>query len=148
MAVVTAFDGRERSGCLVGFHTQCSIHPHRWLVCISKTNHTYRVALGAQTLALHFLRRGQHDLAQLFGGVTADAIAPADKFARCRWHPAGDGTPILEGCDYAVGRVLERLDGGDHVAHLIEIVDTVCSDSPQAQLGSREVRDIQAGHEP
>ena len=44
MAIVTAFDGRERSGCLVGFHTQCSIAPSRWIVCISKKNHTYGIA--------------------------------------------------------------------------------------------------------
>ena len=47
MLVVTAFDGRERAGCLVGFSTQCSIDPPRYLVCISTANHTARVAAGS-----------------------------------------------------------------------------------------------------
>ncbi|WP_255355718.1 flavin reductase, partial [Frankia sp. CpI1-P] len=39
MVIVTAAvpDG-ERSGCLVGFHTQCSIEPARYLLCISQAN--------------------------------------------------------------------------------------------------------------
>ena len=46
MYVVTAAvpDERERSGCLVGFATQCSMDPPRMIVCLSRTNHTYRVA--------------------------------------------------------------------------------------------------------
>ena len=68
MTVVTAFDGREHSGCLVGFHTQCSIEPRRWLVCISKANHTCGVAERAEWLAVHLLRDDQHALAQFFGG--------------------------------------------------------------------------------
>ena len=44
MAIVTAADGEERSGCLVGFHTQCSIEPARFLICISRRNHTYSIA--------------------------------------------------------------------------------------------------------
>jgi flavin reductase (DIM6/NTAB) family NADH-FMN oxidoreductase RutF len=148
MIVVTAFDGRERSGCLVGFHTQCSIAPRRWLVCISKANHTCRVAGEAEWLAVHFLRNDQHDLAQLFGGVTGDAIAPADKFERCAWHAGHNGTPILDGCDFVAGRVLQRFDAGDHVAHLIEITDAARLHSPAPQLGSQAVHDIRPGHEP
>src|SRR5581483_8280772 len=54
MVIVTAAapDGR-RSGCLVGFFTQCSIHPPRLLPCISKANHTFEVARAAPVLAVH-----------------------------------------------------------------------------------------------
>ncbi|WP_255360521.1 flavin reductase, partial [Frankia sp. EI5c] len=41
MAVVTTAVDGERSGCLVGFHTQCGIDPPRYLVCISHNNHTF-----------------------------------------------------------------------------------------------------------
>jgi flavin reductase (DIM6/NTAB) family NADH-FMN oxidoreductase RutF/NAD(P)-dependent dehydrogenase (short-subunit alcohol dehydrogenase family) len=148
MTVVTAFDGRERSGCLVGFHTQCSIEPQRWLVCISKTNHTYGVARDADYLALHFLREDQHELAQLFGGVSEDDIAPHEKFERCAWHAGARGTPIIDGCDYIAGRVLKRTDAGDHVAHVIDVSDAGKHHAPAPQLGSRAVRDIHPGHAP
>jgi flavin reductase (DIM6/NTAB) family NADH-FMN oxidoreductase RutF len=146
MAVVTAFDGRERSGCLVGFHTQCSIHPRRWLVCISKANHTYGVAAHAEWLVLHLLRDDQHALAELFGGVTGDAIAPHDKFDSVPWRAGAGETPVLAGCDWLAGRILERFDGGDHVAHLIEITESATEHAPAPQLSSRLTRDFRPGH--
>jgi len=146
MSVVTAFDGRERSGCLVGFHTQCSIEPRRWVACISKANHTCGVAERAQWLAIHLLRQDQHGLAQFFGGVTGDAIAPHEKFEYCAWQPGPGGTPILTGCDWIAGRVLERFSGGDHVLFLIEITDHGEAHAEAPQLGSRAVRDIVPGH--
>jgi flavin reductase (DIM6/NTAB) family NADH-FMN oxidoreductase RutF len=143
MVIVTASDGRERSGCLVGFSTQCSIDPCRWLVCISKANHTLRVAAGARTLAVHPLRADQLDLARLFGAVTEDAV---DKFVRCGWHDGPDGAPILSGCDWLAGTILERIDLGDHVGHLVAITG-VGHDHPDApQLGYQAVRGISPGH--
>ena len=44
MVIVTA----PGSGCLVGFSTQVSIDPPRFLACISKTNHTHAAALVAE----------------------------------------------------------------------------------------------------
>ncbi len=46
MFLVTVSAGRDRSGCLVGFVTQCSISPPRLMVCLSKKNHTFQVAAG------------------------------------------------------------------------------------------------------
>jgi flavin reductase (DIM6/NTAB) family NADH-FMN oxidoreductase RutF len=148
MTIVTAFDGRERSGCLVGFQTQCSIAPRRWIVCISKTNHTFAVAGRSEWLIVHLLREDQHGLAQFFGAVTGDAIAPHEKFEYAPWHPGPGGTPILEGCDWLAGRILERIDGGDHVAYLLEITEAGEVHAPARQLGSLAARDIQPGHAP
>ena len=55
MAVVTTTAGGERGGCLIGFHAQSSIDPARYTVWLSKANHTYRLALRASHLAVHFL---------------------------------------------------------------------------------------------
>ena len=82
MMVVTAAHKGERTGCLVGFHTQCSIDPPRWLVCISKANHSYRVAQHAEGLVVHMLRTDQRSLAELFGEETGDEV---DKFEQCGW---------------------------------------------------------------
>src|SRR3954451_16023833 len=35
MFIVTVAGPMERAGCLVGFATQCSIHPPRFLLCLS-----------------------------------------------------------------------------------------------------------------
>ena len=47
MFIATVAAGGERAGCLIGFATQCSIHPPRFLAGISDKNRTYRVAQGA-----------------------------------------------------------------------------------------------------
>jgi flavin reductase (DIM6/NTAB) family NADH-FMN oxidoreductase RutF len=120
MFIVTVAHGNQRAGCLVGFATQCSIDPPRFLVCISKANHTYRVAREADTLAVHFVPTDAEPLAELFGGQTGDEV---DKFARCEWRPGPGGVPLLSACpNRFVGRVLVREDGGDHVLHVLEPV--------------------------
>src|SRR5690242_21817117 len=72
MLVVTTADGDERGGCLVGFHCQSSIDPPRYAVWLSKANHTYRLALHATHLGLHFLGAEHRDLAEHFGTLTGD----------------------------------------------------------------------------
>ncbi|THA68726.1 flavin reductase [Streptomyces sp. A0958] len=117
MYVVTAEAAGERAGCLVGFGSQCSMRPARFLVWLSKLNRTYRVAARADRLAVHLLRRDQDDLAQLFGGETGDRT---DKFAHIPWHPGPGGAPVLdEAPAWFVGRVENRVDGGDHVGFLL-----------------------------
>ena len=69
MIIVTTRAGDEVDGCLVGFSTQCSIDPTRYLVCLSKRNNTYRIARAASTLVVHMLHDDDDDraLARLFG---------------------------------------------------------------------------------
>ena len=120
MFIVTACAGGERSGCLVGFATQTSIDPSRFLVCLSHRNRTYRVAVRAELLAVHFVPAQEEGLAALFGGETGDEV---DKFARCAWRAGPGGTPLLERCpNRFAGRVLERMDAGDHDVFLLEPV--------------------------
>ena len=113
MTIVTAANGVERSGCLVGFWTQCSIHPVRCVVMLSKSNHTFRVARFAPTLAVHVLREGDEALAERFGAETGDDV---DKFAGLAWNIGPGGAPVLEGVDWFAGTVGQVFDVGDHVA--------------------------------
>jgi flavin reductase (DIM6/NTAB) family NADH-FMN oxidoreductase RutF len=136
--------GGERAGCLVGFATQTSIDPQRFLVCISDKNRTYRVLEGASALALHVVPEDAGDVVELFGGETADDV---DKFARCDWHEGPEGLPILERCpSWFAGRIVERRPLGDHVGHLIEPFAGEAGDDRGAFPFSR-AKQVDPGHE-
>lgn len=118
MFVVTTAAGGERAGCLVGFATQVSIDPSRFVVCLSKENHTTDVARDATALMVHVLRLRDGAVARLFGEETGDEV---DKFAECAWRVGPGGVPVLEGLDWFTGGIADRLDVGDHIAHVLEV---------------------------
>src|SRR4051812_50169490 len=108
--VTTVADDGERSGCLIGFATQISIKPPRFLAGLSHKNHTYRVAQRADHLGVHFVPADGTEIAELFGSETGDEI---DKFERCEWHEGPEGVPIVAGLpNWFVGRIVDRLDAG------------------------------------
>jgi len=147
MFVVTACADGERSGCLVGFSTQTSIHPARFLVCISEKNHTYGVALRSSVLAVHLLSRAEREreLASLFGEETGDQV---DKFASLAWHPGLEGVPLLDDLpNRFVGRVLERVVLGDHTGFLVEPLEAEKGEELDGGLGFQDVKDMEPGHE-
>ncbi len=143
MLVVTTAALGERSGCLVGFSTQCSIDPPRFLVCLSDQNHTTRVAAEASALAVHFLPDTAEDLAELFGSETGDQI---DKFTRCRWHPGPEGLPILDECGrWFAGRVRERRRLGDHIGYLLDPFAAV-KDDDGGTFAFHRAKRLEPGH--
>jgi flavin reductase (DIM6/NTAB) family NADH-FMN oxidoreductase RutF len=146
MYVVTAAAGAEHAGCLVGFGTQTGIHPPRFLVCISRKNHTLDVAGEAAVLAVHVLsdEPRERELAELFGSETGD---DTDKFERAAWHPGPEGVPLLDELpNVFVGRVVERLDNlGDHVGFLLDPFDAEHGEHVR-ELGFQEAKDIEPGH--
>jgi flavin reductase (DIM6/NTAB) family NADH-FMN oxidoreductase RutF len=121
LIVVTAAEGRQQAGCLVGFHSQSSMEPLRYCIWLSKANHTYRVALHSTHLAVHFLTSADMPLAEWFGTRTGDSI---DKFAPFRTAPGPGGVPVLADCPHRlVARRTALLDdGGDHVCVTAEPV--------------------------
>jgi flavin reductase (DIM6/NTAB) family NADH-FMN oxidoreductase RutF len=146
MYVVTTVhrDTGERAGCLVGFASQCSIQPDLFAVWLSQRNHTYRVAMDADFLAVHGLAATQRPLAVAFGSRTGDEV---DKFADCDWRAGPSGVPILDGCPrWFAGRVHDRMAWGNHTAFLLEPVE-VASASDVAPLLLSAVDDLTPGHE-
>jgi flavin reductase (DIM6/NTAB) family NADH-FMN oxidoreductase RutF len=145
MCVVTAAADGERAGCLVGFWTQCSIEPPRLTVWISKANHTCRVARRAERLVVHLLTSEQHDLAALFGGETGDRT---DKFAAVEWREGPGGSVVLPAAAaWTIGVVEQRLDTGDHIAHVLAPEQS--GERPQARgrlLRLADVSDVEPGH--
>ncbi|MGH3941328.1 MAG: flavin reductase family protein [Pseudonocardiaceae bacterium] len=143
MFIVTVRADDQRAGCLVGFGTQSSIDPPRFLVCLSKANRTYRVAQQANLLAVHFVPRQAQALAELFGGHTGDEM---DKFTQCAWQPGPYGVPILQECgNWFAGRIRDRVDLGDHVGHLLEPIEAH-HEGRDAPFEFHRAKHIQPGH--
>ena len=145
MVIVTVAVDGETSGCLVGFHTQCSINPRRYAIWLSKANRTCELALRAHTFAVHFLDDGDERLAALFGGLTGDEV---DKFERTGWAPGPDGVPPPNDSPHRL--VLARhalFDAGED--HVCLVGDPVAATSRNAFTPLRlpDVDDIEPGHE-
>lgn len=144
MFVVTTVAGSETAGCLVGFTTQASLDPPRFLVCLSQANHTFRIARHAEHLAVHALGPAQHRLAALFGADTEDRH---DKFTRCAWKPGPHGLPVLtEAPLWFAGPILDRTPLGDHTGFLIDPQWGAGHDAQAPVLTFRAVADLRPGH--
>jgi flavin reductase (DIM6/NTAB) family NADH-FMN oxidoreductase RutF len=139
MYIVTVAARGERSGCLVGFTTQCSINPPRFLVCLSERNRTFRVARAAELAVVHLVPAE----AGLFGGRTGDDV---DKLAHCEWSPGPGGAPVLGECpNWFAGRILSWLPVGDHWAMLLDPFEAR-SDPERRPFTFHRARRIDAGH--
>ncbi|HHV21572.1 MAG TPA: flavin reductase [Propionibacterium sp.] len=127
MIVVTASDGRERAGCVVGFHSQCAIDPLQHAVWLSKANHTYRVALHAGHLGVHFLTPDDEAIARLFGERSGDEL---DKFAHVDWSSGMGDAPLLAALpNRFIGRRVALAEvGGDHACFVLEVEDAACTE--------------------
>lgn len=145
LVVVTTTAGDQRGGCLVGFHSQCSIDPPRYAVWLSKANYTYRVALFATHVAVHGVAPDDRDVARLFGTDSGDET---DKFAQCEWTEGPGGVPLLDACPHRF--VLERVslwdDGGDHVCFVGTPVDAHAVDGFEP-MRLATGRALEAGHD-
>lgn len=135
----------ERAGCLIGFATQTSIHPQRFLACVSEKNRTYDAVRRADVAVVHFLGPDQRRIAELFGGETGDEV---DKFELCSWRPGPGDAPVLDDCaGWFAGRVLQRLALGDHLGLLLEPFEGEDRGGDPA-LGFQAAKSIEPGHEP
>lgn len=143
MFVVTVHAQDTLAGCLVGFASQTSIDPPRFLVGLSRRNRTFRVAADATHLAVHVFDREHLDVPTMFGGRTGDSF---DKFAHCAWRFGPERVPILEDATaWFVGRILERHALGDHVGYLLEPVAGESPPPEQELVSFADVRDVSPG---
>jgi len=145
MFVVTTSSKGRTAGCLVGFATQISIDPPRFLVGLSVNNYTHGVAVEASRLVVHLLDDQSIGLARLFGEQTGDDV---DKFTECSWRPGPDGLPVLEQPPaWFSGTVRQRSEVGDHTAFLLEVDAAEVRRSPSRLLRLSDVNDFDPGHE-
>ncbi len=134
--VVTSQSGEERGGCLVAFATQASVDPVRFLVLLSHGTHTYGLVEDSATCVLHWLDRGQEDLARHFGETTGFEV---DKLESVGWSPGEAGSPILaDAPGYIELEIRHRLVCGDHTAYLGDPLEAKVR-SPLQPLTVRDV---------
>jgi flavin reductase (DIM6/NTAB) family NADH-FMN oxidoreductase RutF len=146
MLIVTASAGGEPSGCLVGFATQCSIEPPRFLVCLSVRNHTHAVASEANELAVHFPSRAATEIVELFGEETGDRV---DKFTRCEWRRGPRELPLLAACPrWFAGEILDRVPLGDHTAFVLAPFAAEAPPPADGGFPFRVAKRMDPGHEP
>lgn len=144
MFIVTTRCGEQLGGCLIGFATQCSIDPPRFLVCLSDKNRTTRLAQQAEAVVVHFVPASATELAELFGGQTGD---DTDKFAHCGWHEGPHGLPILDDCDnWFAATIQARHPLGDHIALLLAPIEAHTG-TPFNEFTFHRARRIEPGHE-
>lgn len=142
--VTTAAEG-ELDGCLIGFASQVSIKPPRFLACLSVKNRTYRIATHADVVIVHFVPDHATDLAERFGGETGDEI---DKFDHVDWRPGPGGAPIVTRLEsWFAGRIRQRLDLGDHCGLLLEPIAGHAGPG-ESPLTFHRAKSIEPGHEP
>jgi flavin reductase (DIM6/NTAB) family NADH-FMN oxidoreductase RutF len=145
MFIVTTRHNDQLAGCLVGFASQVSINPRRFLVGLSNKNQTFRVAKDAERLVVHLLDHHDRPLAELFGSQTGDEV---DKFAECEWTEGPDGLPVLTAAPaWFSGRILSQDPLGDHVGFLIEPDVAHLNDGDISLLTVAAVGDLEAGHD-
>ena len=145
MVIVTAVNGEDRSGCLVGFHCQSSIDPRGATRCGSRRPTTPSGWPRAPHIWRSTSSTRDIELAELFGGETGDEV---DKFALVRWEPGPGGVPLLTDCpSRVVVRTIEMNDlGGDHVCFEGEPIGA--SDrAGYRPLRYTAVMDMDPGHE-
>jgi flavin reductase (DIM6/NTAB) family NADH-FMN oxidoreductase RutF len=144
--VTTVSSDGQRSGCLVGFTTQASINPPRFLIGLSQTNHTFRVAKDASHLAVHVVARDHREIVELFGTETGDEI---DKFERCEWTSGPHGLPILsDSAAWFVGAIEERFALCDHVGLLLAPESGEAPENLPKLIEAEDVKGLDPGHDP
>ena len=140
--------GSERSGCLIGFATQCSVDPPRFLVCLSRHNHTCaRRRRAPSVLVVHLVPSDAKDLAELFGEETGDEV---DKFERVDWREGPGGRAraraLRELVRRADPRALRRRATTGAPARADRRRRDATGVGPSGRR-FREVRDLEPGHE-
>ena len=144
LIVLTTSAENQWAGCLIGFHAQSSITPHRYSVWLSKANHTYRVGLRAEHFAVHFLTAEDLALAERFGTLTGE---DTDKFAGMDVDPDQNGVPRLTACQnrMTLDRIAILDDGGDHVC-LTTRLSSAHTDGHFAPLRLSSAAHLDPGH--
>lgn len=122
--VATITDSGERWGFTASAFSSLSLDPPLILVCLDRRADCFEAFAEAEAFGVSILEAGQSAAAMTF------ATRGADKFAGVATSPGRvTGQPLVEGAlSHIECRMNARLDGGDHVILLGEVVSASVSE--------------------
>lgn len=118
VTVVTMAHEDEMSGLTVSAFCSLSLDPSYILVCIDKSSTTLNLARQANSFGVSLLSQEQTDLSNHF------ASKLPDKLTGVAHHIGSLGSPLLDDALANLEcRLVNELDGGDHIILIGEVVD-------------------------
>lgn len=129
VTVVTMAHDGDLSGLTVSAFASLSLQPPLILACIDKTSTTLGLARQASSFGVNILAEDQRDLSNHFASKMTDKFSNVD-------HSLGSlGSPLLTGVHAALQcRLVEELDGGDHIILIGEVVEANVDESKNPLL--------------
>jgi flavin reductase (DIM6/NTAB) family NADH-FMN oxidoreductase RutF len=124
---VTIITTRDQNGRPYGLTanavTSLSLEPPLLLICVDRKAETFPHFFDSKIFVLNILAEDQEQLSRRF------ATTGGDKFTGLHYHLGRLGTPILEGTlGHIECRIIETLEGGDHVIHVGEVEEAEAHD--------------------
>jgi flavin reductase (DIM6/NTAB) family NADH-FMN oxidoreductase RutF len=117
VTVITTRDQRGKPyGLTANAVTSLSLAPPLLLICVDRKAETFPHFFDSRIFVLNILAEDQEDLSRRF------ATTGGDKFAGLEYRLGRLDTPVLQGTlGYVECRIIETLEGGDHVIHIGEV---------------------------
>lgn len=114
VTVVTTTDeeGKPR-GLAVNSYNSVSLDPPLVLVCVQKTSSTYPALFRSTHMGINIMSRNQRETIGVF------ASKAPDKFASLDWHPAANGSPLIDGSAASIEvEIKERFQALTHTVFI------------------------------
>lgn len=120
--VTTQLDGVPK-GLAVNAFSSISVEPPLVMVCVQTTSSTYEALVQAEHFGVNILAADQLGVARAF------ASKGPDKFATVPWHPAENGSPLIDNaCGHLEAAIGERLQARTHTIFIGRIVHSDFND--------------------
>ena len=117
--VTTRVDGRLH-GMTANAVCSLSLEPLQLLVCVDRESNCYQQMLRGEVFGLSILAADQEEISNLFARTTEPA---ADSLLGVEYRLGSLGEPLIENAIAHIEcRIAERLDGGDHIIVIGDVV--------------------------
>lgn len=133
VTVVTARapDG-ELAALTANSFTSVSLDPQIVLFCVGKTMSSTRVLAAADHVAVHVLGAEHEEIARR---VATSGLSGAERLAGLDWSAGRFDEPVLGACAARFsGPILDRIDAGDHLIHLVAAHDVALAGAARPTL--------------
>ena len=137
--VTTNVDGRLH-GMTANAVCSLSLEPLQLLVCVDRESNCYRQMQRAEAFGLSILASDQEEISNAFARTTAPA---AGSLLGVAFRQGGLGEPLIENAlVHLECRIAERIDGGDHIIVIGDVVagERVRAAAPLLFHGGRYAR--------